>query len=299
MKAIVIVIVLIAIAFSQNAEGIDGEWHGSIVPGMWKSDIPISWYYFSKGNYKIDTTAAGYHPLEQIIPLSRIVDGYYDEAGTFSLTAAFGLQYVNFKSNTGYMLKNRLGVLISKRRLFLYDGDGVFFEPDENASWLGYSPEVVEVRSSSSLKEKQIAYDGKSFIQTPGCKLQPWVEGVSGDGAGEWIEFDIRSKRGWATTELLVANGYISFVNPSLFSKNNRIRGYRITSSTFPGLVEGELKDSQELQSIVLPTSLTGNIVTVRLTILSVYKGDKWDDTCLSLVYPLPPIPPSQYGPND
>jgi hypothetical protein len=299
MKTFVQFFILATLALGLNAEGIDGEWHGSIAPSMWKSDIPISWYNFSKGKYKIDTTAAGYHPLEQIIPSNRIVDGYYDEAGTFSLTEAGGLRYVNFKSNSGYTLKDKLGALVSKRRLFLYDEDGLFFEPNENASWLGYSPEIAAVRTSSSLKEKLVTYDGNSFIQVPGSTLQPWVEGVAGDGVGEWIEFDIRSKRGWATTEFLVANGYISFVNPTLFSKNNRIRGYRITSSTLPGAFEGELKDSQELQRLVLPSSLTGDIVTIRLTILSVFKGDKWDDTCLSLVYPLPPIPPSQFGPNE
>ena len=299
MKAIVIVLNFLILALGVSAEGIDGGWHGSIQLGTWDSDIPISWYEFTDGKYKIDTTVAGYHPLEQLVPASKIIDGYYDEAGSFSLEMIGGLQYVSFKSKSGYTLKSKLGALISKRRLFLYDDNRLFFDPDENATWLGYSPRIVTVRSSSSLKEKQLFYDGESFIQVPGRILQPWVEGVPGAGVGQWIEFDIKSKRGWATTELLIANGYISFTNPSLFSKNNRIRGYRITSPALPVPIEGELKDSQELQSIVFPSPLKGEMVTVRLTILSIYKGEKWDDTCLSLVCPLPPIPPSQYAPNE
>lgn len=64
----------------------------------------------------------------------------------------------------------------------MYDNNKIFFAPDENATWLGYSPTIIAVRSSSRVKEDGIAYDGGSFIQVPGGKLQPWVEGVEGTG---------------------------------------------------------------------------------------------------------------------
>ena len=280
------------------AEGLEGQWHGSIQPERWQSDIPVSWYEFSEEKYKIDTTVEGYSPLEQIIPYNRIIDGCYNEDGTFSTNSVDGLLYVNFKSASGFTLKNQLGALVSTRRLFLYDNNKIFFAPDENATWLGYSPKIIAVRSSSSLKEEGVAYDGGSFIQVPGGKLLPWIEGVEGDGIDEWIEFEIRSTRGWSTRELLVANGFISFTNPTLFKKNNRIRGYLITSPELTSPVEGELRDTPELQSIMLPNSLTGEIVTLRFTILSVYKGERGDDTCISLAYPLPPKPATQYGPK-
>ena len=50
----------------------------------------------------------------------------------------------------------------------------------------------------------------------------------------------------------------------------------------------GDLEDTPDLQEIALPKELPCP-VTLRFEIRSVYKGDKYDDTCISLIYPLPP----------
>jgi hypothetical protein len=135
------------------AQKIEGEWHGYIQFKDWKSDIPISWYKFSGTVYQIDTTVAGYEPLVSSIPDKYVKDGYYDENGTFAYEKKEELTYIVFTPSSGFTLRKRLGVLYSRRRLFLYDGDGIFFEPDENYSWAGYSPKITSVRTSSSLKE--------------------------------------------------------------------------------------------------------------------------------------------------
>lgn len=127
-----------------------------------------------------------------------------------------------------------------------------------------------------------------------GVKLLPWVEAASGSGEGEWIEMDISGhpkldKNYYEPVKsLLVADGYISFTDPSLYAKNNRVKGYRITSDKLSIPIEGELEDTPDLQEIVLPQELPCP-VRLRLEIRSVYKGEKYDDMCVSLIYSLLP----------
>jgi hypothetical protein len=120
------------------------------------------------------------------------------------------------------------------------------------------------------------------------------VEGKEGDGTGEWIEFDMKSE--WNTEKLLIANGYVSFNKPYLYKNNNRIKEYEITSPCLSEPLKGTLQDTPEIQEVVLPEMIKEKKYTMRLTIKSVYRGEKWDDTCLTLVYPMPPEPPSKYG---
>ena len=166
--------------------------------------------------------------------------------------------------------------------------DIIWYEPKEDYGWDVDIPNITAVHTSSYLKEGNIQYDGKTFIRTHGVKLLPCVEAASGSGIGEWIEMDIGEFDLRPVKSLLVANGYISFNNSSLYAKNNRVKGYRITSDKLNAPIEGELEDTPDLQEIALPKELSCP-VTLRFEIRSVYKGEKYDDTCVSLIYPLPP----------
>ncbi len=105
-----------------------------------------------------------------------------------------------------------------------------------------------------------------------------WVEGVSHAGEGEWIQL---SAAGIQTVQgIEIVNGYCK--SEEIYIKNNRVRDIRITfddgtSETF------SLKDDfGRYQNFDF--SEPKNTTAVKMEILSVYKGVKYQDTCISEV---------------
>lgn len=128
---------------------------------------------------------------------------------------------------------------------------------------------------SSLLKEKQTEYSVSNLDKT--FLNSPWVEGAKGDGVGEG--FSIINNRNIIYKYLLLMNGYISYNKPYLYKQNNRIKKIKVT-----GLKSGK---SQILDVLDTPHPQTVDIsfITeaedVRVEIADVYKGTKYDDTCL------------------
>lgn len=125
---------------------------------------------------------------------------------------------------------------------------------------------------SSFLKENDIEYKIENLSN---CKPgTPWVEGVSGSGIGEG--FSIECERDY----LLIMNGFISYDKPYLYKQNNRIKKLKVT-----GLKNGiektyEVLDTPHPQTIdVSDFKDSGDI---RIEIADVYKGTKFDDTCMN-----------------
>lgn len=127
---------------------------------------------------------------------------------------------------------------------------------------------------SSYLVEKNKTYSvnnlGSLVVDTP------WVEGVKGDGIGEGFTF-ARDSRPF--NYLLIMNGYISYDKPYLYKYNNRVKKLKLT-----GLKNGksqvvDILDTPHPQTIDL--SFLEEEEDVRIEIADVYKGTKYDDTCL------------------
>ena len=260
---------------------IDGYWYGT----FYRNGIGYGgWCELKNGIYNTEGSPHG------------------DERGTFFLERKEGISYINLKINDDIEEKHRFGVLNSKRRLFLYNGDALWFCSEEGWNWDGFTPNIYAVRTSSYLVKQNMLYDGEAFIKEK-SRLLPWSEGVSGSGEGEWMELDINGSPVLdeeyyePVKSLLVANGYVSFEYPSLYAKNNRVKGYRITSDKLASAVTGELADMPDLQEIVFPDAISCP-VTLRFEIMSVYRGEAYDDTCISLIYPLPPNLTGKHAPH-
>ena len=105
----------------------------------------------------------------------------------------------------------------------------------------------------------------------------PWVEGVPGDGIGEG--FTLTFNGGSVDPTLLLMNGYISFDKPYLYEQNNRIKKIKVK-----GLTSGKEKildviDTPHPQTVDI--SFITDKEDIRVEIAEVYKGTKYDDTCL------------------
>ncbi len=106
-----------------------------------------------------------------------------------------------------------------------------------------------------------MAFDGK--------KSTAWIEGVKGQGRGEWIKIEFKS--GMQKFNLSIINGYAA--NKKLYKINSRVRKIKIETDTQTKTVE--LKDNN--LSFQYLGTFEGSFA--KLTIEDVYKGKDPDTT--------------------
>lgn len=101
-----------------------------------------------------------------------------------------------------------------------------------------------------------------------------WCEGVTGDGIGQTIT--LHQTPAGVIDSLIVVNGYAR--TSELYRANGRVRQARIvTSGGYEKTVN--LMDNADRQEIrISPHQVTW----IRLVILAVYPGARFNDTCLS-----------------
>ena len=128
---------------------------------------------------------------------------------------------------------------------------------------------------SSYLKEKNKEYpvDNLSIKAVD----YPWVEAAPSDGIGEG--FTLVNSWGQKYKYILLMNGYISYEKPYLYKQNNRVKKIKVT-----GLKSGNSKVLEVLDT-PHPQTVDISFITepedIRVEIAEVYKGTKYDDTCL------------------
>jgi hypothetical protein len=103
-----------------------------------------------------------------------------------------------------------------------------------------------------------------------------WNEGAEGVGLGEWVRFEFSQQTELARLE--IANGYQK--DDERFAGNPRVKTIRIEYSTGTSQLV-DLLDIKEFQTI--NTTRTA-VEWLKLTIVSVYPGEEWEDTALSEV---------------
>ncbi|MCX7749767.1 MAG: stalk domain-containing protein [Clostridia bacterium] len=105
-----------------------------------------------------------------------------------------------------------------------------------------------------------------------------WVEGKKGDGVGEWISIQGKESGLLEVSGIKIINGYAKSEN--LYKANNRVKKVKIEFSDGSSM-EKEVKDSlMDYQRLEF-----GKIIKtkfVKITILEVYNGTKYEDTCIS-----------------
>jgi hypothetical protein len=162
---------------------------------------------------------------------------------------------------------------------------------------------ITKVQASSVLKTDAINrfnYEPKNLFDND--LNTAWVEGVAGSGVGEWVEIQLGNN---AYIEAIgIINGYTK--NKSIYDANNRIHKIRLTvafrdywrGNTDPSGEESVDIDLTEKQFNELNRSAQAPFISwladyasgravskIRLTILDVARGTKYDDTCISELY--------------
>lgn len=196
-------------------------------------------------------------------------------------------------SNTMLILAGKI-IREDKTNLFYPDGKILFFGETagfEAIKWCFITPTMKfddhsgrrYIDVSSYLKEKNKEYKVENLCN---CKPgTPWVEGVSGDGIGEGFTIyrsGVKDKNPFENNSLylLIMNGYISYEKPYLYKQNNRIKKIKVT-----GVKSGKSKILDVLDT-PHPQTVDISFITepedVRVEIAEVYKGTKYDDTCIN-----------------
>ncbi len=172
-------------------------------------------------------------------------------------------------------------------------------EPDFNVYISLPPPSLFRLSASSELHEdKNDKYTVKNL--TDGDPSTAWVEGKKGSGINEYIKFYcppppedtdmINIYSAYKIDSLGIINGYAK--NESVFYNNNRVKKIRIEykNDIFreenpynmkpPEIYEYILKDTMDMQYLAFPEPIY--MSSIKISILEVYKGSKWDDTCIS-----------------
>ncbi|MGI5107209.1 hypothetical protein H0R94_09320 [Treponema socranskii] len=107
----------------------------------------------------------------------------------------------------------------------------------------------------------------------------PWVENAARGGIGEWIELELDTPQ----STMYVLNGFVDGTRPHLYKMNSRMQ-----TALVEGTTDGGKKISQTVRFedfVYFKTIVfTQPVHQVRITIQSVYEGDKWQDTAISAI---------------
>ncbi len=139
----------------------------------------------------------------------------------------------------------------------------------------GSSISPASVEASSVLPaENDLTYEPDNLLD--GSLATAWQESAEGNREGEWVRFDFG--RTITLSAIEIANGYQK--DDSRFSGNPRVETLRVEYSDGTTQQVRLYDDTgfQEITPAPKPTEW------LRLTILSVYPGDSWDDAGFSEV---------------
>jgi hypothetical protein len=199
------------------------------------------------------------------------------------------IDYINF-DYTGEFLgdKIRHG---NKRYLVLYNSFLIFYNSENDMEYFmyGIKPQsdfadfnTTKIEATSELKEGNIIYKAENlFIRE---KLLPWAEGVRGDGIGQKIKIIFTYPLIFGVNGLIISNGYIDYNRPYLYEYNNRIKKIKVYYDGYDEYKILELADTPQYQYINIGINYKPEILWIE--IMEVYKGTKYDDTCINNIIP-------------
>ena len=150
-----------------------------------------------------------------------------------------------------------------------------------NCSWY-CGGQIDSVTASSALGEKYAAEKAHDF-----SIVTAWVEGVEGNGEGEYIKYAFPGTCPRITT-VLIHNGYVK--NWDVWSDNGRVKRLLMYYNDKPYVIL-HLQDTANLQSFEVgilgneERSETSPAWSIKFEILEVYPGEKYEDTAITEIY--------------
>lgn len=134
----------------------------------------------------------------------------------------------------------------------------------------------------------RLRYPFYSFIDAELCfnnAMLFWAEGEAGPGIGGTIRVSFNRP----SDHMMVLNGAVDFARLNLYKDNNRLKRVLVRADDGSFAFEHVFDDVVAFHKIPFPAEARG----VTITILEVYPGRRWDDTCVTAIYlKQPPLRP-------
>jgi len=156
-------------------------------------------------------------------------------------------------------------------------------EDNEQDCVINFYNDIITATASSELTHSQSPYAAGNIID--GKKDTAWVEGVEGDGIGEYVELEVDKPQ--FVTQIGIIPGYAK--SKDIYFKNNRVAKLKIVLNN-EYEIENELVDEfnrfntkthKDFQLIDVGP-YEKKVSKIRLIIEGVHKGSKYSDTCIS-----------------
>ena len=148
---------------------------------------------------------------------------------------------------------------------------------EEEIEYIFFNIDFKDIKVSSELNAiNNNSYAGKNIIDFN--TKTAWVEGVKGDGIGEWIEINYED---WITPIRVINfyNGYCK--NEKTWKENGRVKKIKLYVNNRAYAVLN-LKDTMLCQGFCIDIGDDVVINKLKFEILEVYKGEKYEDTAIS-----------------
>lgn len=134
----------------------------------------------------------------------------------------------------------------------------------------------------------RLRYPFYSFIDAELCfnnAMLFWAEGEPGSGIGGTIHVAFNR----SSDHVMILNGAVDFARLNLYKDNNRAKRVLVRADDGSFAFEHVFEDVVAFHKIPFPSEARG----VTITILEVYRGRRWDDTCITAIYlKQPPLRP-------
>lgn len=142
----------------------------------------------------------------------------------------------------------------------------------------------IGIRSSSHLPSSRSQYSYVAKNAHDHSFATAWVEGVKGNGLGEYLEyrFDNTHPR---VTEIIIHNGYVK--SNKAWRDNGRVKKLRMSlnEKPFAILALEDTKAAQRFKFEPLGHRKDGKDLYIRFEILAVYPGAKYEDVAITEIY--------------
>lgn len=174
--------------------------------------------------------------------------------------------YSNYKDYIKYS-NSRESAFLNEYNIKKINSSSAYSEHLNNTT-ITYNPEYINIFEYINISDVNI------------LQHNPWVPGkeFNASGIGEYLEIEFTKPK----DNLVVLNGFVDFDKRYLYKANNRVKKAVITSldKDNPFEIEYDFEDYVHFSEINFPKAVN----KVRFTIKEVYKGEKWDDTCITAV---------------
>ena len=133
---------------------------------------------------------------------------------------------------------------------------------------------IESISTNSTLAHKNDIYNIRNLLENNG---KSWAEGE--DDFGKDVTITVKFKKVVKINTIYIQNGY-GLGGRDYFYANNRVEMMGVSGSGIKNNIK--LEDTNTIQKIVLPNEIISDSLIMK--IISVYKGEKYNDTCLTLI---------------